>query len=473
MMYTTTARTRQSWGLLGLCVLVVVGSCDRQPTEPTEQPSRDTTPPSLTIRSPAAGAYDENGDALVDLRVEWSDSSGIDPSTAIVRSLRGASGVSNTEKNLLEYWNVTQLDTHGLQVHERKEYLLQHGQNYLEVSVRDTLGNEMRDTVSFVLPYAELTKTIKVGESLPFAHLSHGVYCADNNRIFIVVPNSKVIAVDPDSLTISGSFHSPAMIDERDIMCTPGDPYIYVTGGRVWALKQSPLGFVGEVVGSYKSRAITRSPSHPEYVYVAEDGRANVTKFTRNPRVRTGELGMPWSTWPNDFIPSMVVMPNDEKLYVSRADEGGILVVDPANGAITKRISLAPGKPDYGEADYLGLSPDSSTLYAAVTHGIPRGLARIDTRTDVITGVLRMTGSPQVFGATPDGERMFVTTMDVNGQQGKNYLVDVLSWRILQEFDRPQAPGELRFDGPVIFHPSGRWFFAGHNMNLDIYLNRK
>ena len=73
----------------------------------------DTIPPMVSIAFPDASGYDQNGDAFVDVIVQWTDQGGIDASSAQVRIV----GESTTSTQLSN-WDVVDQTQQGLRQRE-------------------------------------------------------------------------------------------------------------------------------------------------------------------------------------------------------------------------------------------------------------------------------------------------------------------------------------------------------------------
>jgi len=86
--------------LLCAAILAATGCRDDTSPAPPPPPPADEMPPVVTITFPVTvqepfpqTEYDETGDGLLDLQVEWTDDdSGVDPSTATVWVLEGVNG---------------------------------------------------------------------------------------------------------------------------------------------------------------------------------------------------------------------------------------------------------------------------------------------------------------------------------------------------------------------------------------------
>lgn len=200
--------------------------------------------------------------------------------------------------------------------------------------------------------------------------------------------------------------------------------------------------------------------------------------------VKSREIGRDWrfpdmtrGTINEEVSFGLAVLPGDVKLYATRLERTGILVIDPATGNELGLIRIGgPSWPDAGVTSSIELSHDDRYLYAAVRDGDPRGVVEIDTRSDQVVRTLPLVDYvPQALGLSPSGRRMWVSTQDRGDYwpPSQNVLVDVASFQVLQSFPRPRVSGELRMDGYPAFHPNGKYIFVGHNLDVDVYLNRE
>jgi DNA-binding beta-propeller fold protein YncE len=174
-----------------------------------------------------------------------------------------------------------------------------------------------------------------------------------------------------------------------------------------------------------------------------------------------------------EFVNDLAVLPGDTKLYMTRYDQGGILVIDPVNKQILRHLEYINGARFY--TDDFVLSRDDRHLYIALLDAYPRGIADLDTQTDSVVRFLPLFPYvPGALGLSPSQRRLFVTT----GEQfldfpARNVLVDVERWAVIQEFDRPHPPGTIRVDGQVAFRPDGKLIFVSRDLVVDVYLNRE
>lgn len=181
------------------------------------------------------------------------------------------------------------------------------------------------------------------------------------------------------------------------------------------------------------------------------------------------------SAWADEWVPTMVVMPNDEKVYVGRQQEGGLLVVDGQTGGVLTRIKLAHAVYPYdGTPGTATLSGDSREIFMSYPSYVDPSILRIDTQTDRVSWRLRLTeGLPGDLALSPNGRRLFVSTSNLQpGVASKNVLIDVDDWSVIATFERPQVDGEVRIDGGVVFRRDGKLIFCGEGGNVGVYLNR-
>jgi DNA-binding beta-propeller fold protein YncE len=220
-----------------------------------------------------------------------------------------------------------------------------------------------------------------------------------------------------------------------------------------------------------------QSRANANVLYVGELESGGVGTIDRAQAVRTGEIGIPWSGTPEnpEYVFDLAVLAGDTKLYLTRYLDGGVIVANPATGAILSRIGVGgAGWPDSGRTDAFVLSHDDQHLYVAVLDGNPRGVVDIYTVTDRVVRTLPLFGYvPQELALSPDGTRLFVTTQDrVPTEPSENVLIDIPTWQVIARFPRPRV-GTLRFDGGVAFHPNGKLIFVGRDRMIDVYLERE
>jgi hypothetical protein len=459
-------------------LLLVAAAWSCRGEAPTAPPTPDTTPPVVRVISPSYYAYDQDGDSLVDLELQWMDSGGAVNVTAVrVRSLAGANAPGGDTASLLDHWRVERRDSIGLLAHETTNYLLHGGLNHLEVTVPDTAGNVKVDTVAFVLPYASLVKTMVSGLTgyPPPIGLT---LCRDDGRLYMPAGNSIVVA-DPDSLRLVRVV-PPSQLAGQYVntlvhpLCVPGDPILYMTSDYGLARYDRSAGQWLNKIGTYGSDGIAQSRANTDILYLGWDG-AYVGIVSRSADSSVGYLVPVAGLSTSVLIWDLAALAGDAKLYAA-VYHSGIWAIDPRRNVLLDSITLGTGSPTYGygSGNGLALTRDDRLLYATAVYGI-RGVHEIDTGTDQTTRTL----STEPFAAidlalSPDEKRMFVTTQDnVPTSPSWNVLIDMGSWQIIQYFPRPRPTGEYRFDEAVVFRPDGRYIFVTHDWDIDVYLHRQ
>ncbi len=456
-----------------LCSCTACGNDDIVPPPPTPQ---DTIPPTITVVFPTDSAFDQDGDALLDVRLSLSDSGGrVDPAAIMVRSLRGVNGPAGNNANLLNYWQVETRDSATLVFHETIENLLHGGENGLEVTVPDTAGNVATDTITLVLPHGQLQQTLESG--VPYNGFAHGigvVVCPDDDRVYMAAGKNIVVADALEPKILAAVRYTLAPDDFYVPLCVPDDPILYVTLA-VMRFDRTSLQWLAEVTPSYGSIGIVQSRADPNLLYVGESYTGGVGIIDRAQAARIGSLALPPAASYPEWVPDLAVLPGDTKIYVSRSEDQGILAANPATGEVSTYIAIGgPNWPGLGVTDEFVLSHDDRWLYVAVLAGDPRGVVVVDTQTDRVVRTLPLPDYvPQSLDLSPSGSRLFVTTQDRGSMPSNNVLIDVPGWRVLQEFPRPRPAGVIRFDGGVAFRRDGKLVFVAHNMDIDVYLIRE
>ena len=262
----------------------------------------------------------------------------------------------------------------------------------------------------------------------------------------------------------------------RWALCVAGDPSVYTApyGTKFSKITHTWVGWGFENFTGVTVLAASRS--NPDIYYAATQVSGRVAIIDRLTNRWIGWLLEEASIWNDEWVPSMAVMPNDEKVYVGREQEGGLLVIDGATGEVRSRIKLALPIYDYnGTPGTARLSADSRELFIGYPSYVDPSVLRIDTETDRVYWRLRLPeGVPDDLALSPSGRRLFVSTSDLNvGVPSRNVLIDVEDWSVIASFERPRADDELRIDGGVVFRADGKLIFCGESGNVGVYINRE
>jgi DNA-binding beta-propeller fold protein YncE len=293
------------------------------------------------------------------------------------------------------------------------------------------------------------------------------LYLGGRSTLVIVDPAAlEVTRVVPPDSTGNGAF------ELSQLLCSPGDRILY---GSDWPLKRFSLDqgtWLPAVASSFPSNGLAQSKRDPRVVYLGYQGSGRLAIY-RSDLDSVVAVQLPRSS--GEWVFDLAVLPDDRKVYITRYQDGGILVADPWADSVLGRIGVGGSWfPDLGRTDALTLSADGTRLYVAVIDGDPRGVLEIDTETDQIVRTLTLPWSAIDVALSPDEQRMFVTTQDLFPElPSENVLVDVTTWEPLASFPRPRASNALRWDRQIVFSDDGKLVFVGHNFDVDVYLVRR
>lgn len=468
---------------MAACAVAVGGgllACD-EPSAPPPPPPPDEAPPTVTVLSPVDSSYDLNADGLLDLHLQWSDSSGVDAASATVRVLGGIEHPLEGTVDLLQRWTVEARDDGSLLMRETPQHLLYSGDRRIEVRVADAEGNVLTDTIEFVLPPLSLHKRAPLeGEWVA----DDAVYCEDDGRLYMSL-SAGIARIDPAGLVEEQRAYYGGGTVLGDLVCLPDNRIGYGSNFGFTVLDRNTLDMVFEKL--WPALGLARSKLNPDIVYGGA-GNSPVSEVYAFHRVN-GEIMdtipvPPQPEYGRDWLVALEVLPEDEKLYVAKWD--GVYAVDPRTHEFLGRVRITSPRYDYqGNSEDLRLSPDARWLYVPVTYGEPHGLAIVSPEQDSAVQVMEFfnSGSPIRVAVSPSGERVFVTTVDSNRDgTAANYLVRPGAYgegKILARLPHGAPAAAERFDGAVVFHPNGRYLYLGYTLrqtletHLESYLNRE
>jgi DNA-binding beta-propeller fold protein YncE len=453
-----------------LIPVLMLSACGGESTTEPPPPPPDTEPPSIFVVFPTGGEIDRDGDGLLDVELTWKDDKdSVDVGAVTVRSLEGVNGPADAATNLLEVWTVTRHDGSGLEVHETVENLLHPGTVRLEITVPDTAGNVLVDTLAFAVPVAAFHKTLQPG----VGGLVTGItVCPDRSMAFAGVGRS-MAAIDLEGMELVAA-QTGAGDEVIRTLCVAGDPIVYASSySWIWRWDSTTQSWDGYMPATWPCAGLVQSRANPDLLYEAETFSGDVGIIHRVTGARLGTIGLPQSISSDEFVDDLEVLESDARIYVPRQDEGGLIVAEPATGIIIDRLDVDDSSASPGRVYDLALSPDDSRLYVGVARGTPVGVWEIDTATDEVLRTFETLGwTPIDLSVSPDGTRLFVVTQDA-GVQSWNYILDLQHWQILAQFPRPRPEGEARYDLAVVWHPNGKLILAARNGDIDVYLSRE
>lgn len=436
--------------------------CDKDAIPPAE----DIIPPSVTVQFPvSANVFDENGDALADVRLTWQDAGGIDLESVRLQQMMDG----NAGPDLFDDWIIERLDNGGLTVRETSRTPLRGGSSELLLSVADRAGNVTTTQIPLMLPYGSFLKTIATPNGLA----GRGVRATVCDDLVYMTDGRSLTIADAWSLEFIGASTDPWTSSELyAALCVPGDSLMYVTPNlnrfhkarRTWTRSPEPRDSYSDIV---------QSKADPNILYAGQVNTGRIAIFTRATAQRIGFTAIPDSPEPDDFVYGLAVLPNDRKLYTSRYIDVDMLVLDTSTGETTRIMPGGAGNRIL--VSEILVSNDGQSVFAALAEGVVRGVADIDPETNQVRRILHLaSGASVAMALSLDGERLFVSTRDrETNVWSSHYLIDMPSWQVVAEFVRSREPGELRLDGAPDFRSDSRVVFVPRNGNVDVYLNRQ
>ncbi len=149
-----------------------------------------------------------------------------------------------------------------------------------------------------------------------------------------------------------------------------------------------------------------------------------------------------------------VASPNGRQVYVAGGASGVITVVDTAVNAVTARIPVPAGPPQF-----LAFAPDGRTVYVSVWNDARtiHAVSVLDTTSNSIVATIPVRTRPFLAAVTPDGKRLYVPNHD----SGTISVIDTATRTVTTEIKVAPDPHWVAFstDGT-------RAFTANHESNL-------
>jgi hypothetical protein len=474
-------RPRSRW-LAAVAAGLCLAACGGDDAPPTGPPPPDTGPPVVEIVFPVIlenqyGAdstyYDETANGFLDLRATWSDAgSGVDPSTLEIRVIGQVAGGTPGE-DLSAWWTRHELTANGMRYEETLERLVRQGSPRLVVSVADSAGNVGADTLTIEVNYGDYHRSIPFED--PGVPSSDVTVCEDDERLY-VARGFGVVVIDANTLERIGRYEVLAPLTLGSVLCVPGDSLLYAT--PVFdRFDRVALEWVSEVPDTRRTHGLVPSRAEADVIWTGEWGAGVPVKVDRSIPARIGPVGFPVSAYDDEFTSGLAVLEDDRKIYWERHWERQILVGDPATGEILSHIPI-------GIASNMVVSRDDRYVYVPVWSGSLYGLRAIDTEIDEITRAMIVDMAPYGIGLpfdvalNPEGDRLWITTKDVNPTELPDpplasLLIDPIRWVKLQAFPRPVPPGtKTRWVQAATFHPHGKLLYQARDDDIDVYIIR-
>lgn len=417
-----------------------------------------------------ATRYDETDNGLVDVRASWSDAGdGVDPSTVRIELLGEIAGSANSGDDLSGLWTQVQIDDNGLAFEETIAELVRQGSPRLVVSVADFAGNRGADTLDLLVRHGDFHRSISLGGSgIP---APDGVICEDDLRLYVAYGNA-IVVIDTQTLELIGSFSAVLPETPSNLLCVEGDPEVYV-GVRVDQFDREALMWAGHMSGTFLTDALALSKADPAIIWAGEGTIGVPVRIDRINDERIGEVGFPHSSSTDERVFAIAVLPDDGKIYFSRARETGVISGDPATGEQLAHIDLDPDSPGLGWTQSLAVHPQLFRVYAAV-RGVTSGVVEIDPAIDAVSRRLIFVNNAIDVSLNKAGTRMWATTHDSDAQQAaESHLIDPNSLARLQSFPRPVPEGTTTFVLDGSFRPDGKLVFQLRDDDVDVYIIRE
>jgi hypothetical protein len=466
-------------GTLAFC-----GGCDRGgPTAPPDLGS-----PLITVAFPASGAYDRDGDGLVELEVAFADSlSGVDPATITVTSDPAVPGLALAAVNLLDHWQVTRRDSLGLVAEETLAALLPRGRVTLTIEVRDRAGNRAERTVTLDLPVAARHTIIDLQATVFLT--SQLVVAPDGQRLYVTTeePDGTALSiVDAQGLRWLKTVRTEIRGGSR-IGLDPARQRLYamsIDEPLLLVFDLASESFLPPIDTRARGAGVTISARRRE-AYVGlevEDlisGFISVIDLDRGIENRVINLGIGNDINPGDQMGMNTLVLNEAETQLFAVTNKfaieGILVVDPVAGELLGQLDLWP---EHGLL--LGFASDAiihqGQLYAASSSS--QGQGRVGVTSLMALGQWRFgntgpTVDPIELAMAPDGRELLLSGAGHSFDAVQ--LMDATTLEVIWE-ERFFPPAEIRQG--IGFRPDGRVFFTAGAANnpapneLFVYLRR-
>jgi len=472
---TSPVRLRiSSLGAVALLAAALSGvAChDRPPTIA----GPDTVAPRLqfvfpTASDPRFGAtFDRDSNGLMDLELTWNDSLGrVNPASLKIIARGGVPGAA-PDTNLALGWRNVRLDSTGAAFEETVPLLLRSGLTTLVVSLADSAGNAVTDSVTVALPPASFHRVINLNHdsAWPQERATNFVLLPDGSKGAVPFAGGHVAIFDPDGIFptryihgvpnltfaarigfdatsglayMGGGGHETNGISVVNLQTEQFDRSVDVGGGVVSVFVQGSRLYVGEACTT--GRIIVLDKVTLTEVGRVEPNYPNTGSLCNNSVVRafnsTGTIG--WARTVNQ----------------------GVMSFDAQSFAMLQHLDVRPpaGDSQFGEARDIKLLNDRWLYLAKLDYG----LDEIDLTTGQLSQHYPGSGVPGgsilELSIAPDSTRLFVS----DPPQGRVLSVPGLAtiWTL--------AP-RMGYQDGAIWHPDGKRVYVMAEYDMDVYIVR-
>lgn len=461
-------------GFLGLA------SCENS-TGPPEPP--DASPPGLVVVFPDGGAYDRDGDGLIEVELTFTDAvSGVDPAT--IRLMVGG-------RDVLTEWEVMRRDATGLVAEETVIGLLPAGRVTLGIAVSDHAGNVRQETRFLELPVAILHRSIPLPFD-PVRRVQDVVMRPDGEVLFAVDETSELLLVDPNEYRLVAQPSGP-LNDLQGVEFDAQRNRVYAVSFLFPGLAEFDgstgdfLRLIPTTQGAF-ALALSRQTSEVyiplEIEFEPMNGVLSVVDREVGQEVALIQSGIVHRAGDGTALGqhAAVLTENEERLYVTTAGDG-LLAYDPHARGFGQQIDLLPNDERLGAAG--AIHRVGGDLYINVLRDFHVGAAvyQLDASTGAIRTIKSLGAGSDIntgAAASPDGTRLFVT--GISGSRSiegaASYLLALPTLEILARLDGAvEAPETFGYNG-VAWHPDGKRVyvaasdFVGGRNEILVYLVR-
>jgi len=453
-----------AWALAAAALLVAGASCGDD-SGPSGSPP-DTAPPEIVIVFPTDGAYDRDGDGLVDVEVTFADSGrGIDLATIQLTSDRSLKGSPGAGEDLLPAWTVTRADSAGLVLEETLEHLLPRGPGALTVSATDRAGNRSEVAIEIDLPPAALHKVIDL-EAEVFLGTNQITIGPDERFAYVTTEErggSAVSVVDLDSLCLKSVSRSPVNALVRTSL-DRGRRRLYLMSVDEPELAVYDLGtrsFIATVETSSRGIGVAYDAARDRVYAGLEVQQANsavisVIDPAQLREVETVNLGIGSAGNPGTMIGmnQFVLDPPRNRLYALTNGNGqqGVLEIALPDLELVGQFDLWPEREDLlgGGVD---LDLDGDRLLAVILRNARGTVARVPLGGSPVTFVEVGPLATRELAISPDRTEWVIAA--IRDLEATVRIVDALREEVI--WVGTVNPGEFQ---DVEFHPNGHAFMV-------------
>jgi DNA-binding beta-propeller fold protein YncE len=430
---------------------------------------------------PAGGAFDRDGDGLLEVELAFTDAaSGVDPAT--IRVIVGG-------RDVLPQWEVTRRDTTALVAEETLDGLLPAGQVTLGISVSDRAGNERHETRFLELPVITLHRTIPLPID-PVRRVQDVAMRPDGEVLFAVDETSALLLVDPNEYRLVAQPSGP-LSDLQGIEFDAQRNRMYAVSFLHPGLAEFDgstgqfLRLIPTMQGAFAlelSRQTAEVYIPLEIEFEPMNGVLSVVDRQVGEEVTLIQSGITDGDQDGSILGqhASVLTGDEQRLYVPTVGNG-LLVYDPHARDFLEQIDLLVGDERLGTA--LGAELVGEDLYLNVFRDVHVGSAvyKVDASTGVIKQIKGLGIGTDIntgTAASPDGRWLFVTGAGGRSHAGQpNYLLRLPGMSLTPVEGLPGA-SELFAYKSAAWHPDGKRVYVsggdivGGNNTIVVYLVR-